>query len=410
MSFRFLHIADLHLDAPFSGRAELRQRLRSAQRESFSAAVDAALEHQVHALLIAGDLVDQESCAYDTAAFIRGQLTRLHRAGIAVFYAHGNHDPASSALELPSWVETFDSRYARMVEVRDNAGQVVGAVVGSGFARSKEYDSLISSYPRRHGRIPTIGLMHTQLKEEAGRGTPYAPVSLAQLESLQYDYWALGHIHRRQSYGQHIQYSGCLCGAGYGDTGHQGGLLVEVSGQGTPVVRFLPLARMQWEMRTLEGLAACQDEAALFDVVRAAIDGMELTVPAMIRLTLKGEIGCWQLLASSRGASVLEDIGCRMAQACHALAVELTAEDICAPAQVESYQQEVSLLGEMLHTLDAAEQDDGLMDQLLDALEPLGLAGCQHGTRQQQRAYARSLLPGLQQQAIALMRRGDSQS
>ena len=92
---------------------------------------------------------------------------------------------------------------------------------------------MIFSYPRRHGRIPTIGLMHTQLKEEAGRGTPYAPVSLAQLESLQYDYWALGHIHRRQSYGQHIQYSGCLCGAGYGDTGHQGGLLVEdVGGAG----------------------------------------------------------------------------------------------------------------------------------------------------------------------------------
>ena len=130
MSFRFLHIADLHLDAPFSGRAELRQRLRAAQRESLSAAVDAALEHRVHALMIAGDLVDQESCAYDTAAFIRGQLARLHRSGIAVFYAHGNHDPASSALDLPPWVETFDSRYARMVEVRDGAGQVVGAVVG----------------------------------------------------------------------------------------------------------------------------------------------------------------------------------------------------------------------------------------------------------------------------------------
>ena len=90
--------------------------------------------------------------------------------------------------------------------------------------------------------------------------------------------------------------------------------------------------------------------------------------------------------------------------------MEVTAEDICAPAQAESYRQEVSLLGEMLHTLDAAEGDDELLDQLLDALEPLGLAGCQHGTRQQQRAYARSLLPGLQQQAIALMRREESQS
>ena len=125
--------------------------------------------------------------------------------------------------------------------------------------------------------------MHTQLAEEAGRGTPYAPVSLAQLEALQYDYWALGHIHRRQSYGQHIQYSGCLCGAGYGDTGPQGGLLVEVAGQGTPSIRFLPLARMQWERETLEGLAACQDEGALFDAARAAIDRMKLTVPAMIQ-------------------------------------------------------------------------------------------------------------------------------
>ena len=43
MSFRFLHIADLHLDAPFSGRAELRQRLRAAQRESLSAAVGTLL-------------------------------------------------------------------------------------------------------------------------------------------------------------------------------------------------------------------------------------------------------------------------------------------------------------------------------------------------------------------------------
>ena len=68
-------------------------------------------------------------------------------------------------------------------------------------------------------------------------------------------------------------------------------------------------------------------------------------------------------------------MGCRLAQACHALAVEVTAEDICAPAQAESYRQEVSLLGEMLHTLDAAEGDDELLDQLLDALEPLGLAG-----------------------------------
>ena len=408
MSFRFLHIADLHLDTPFSGRPELKLRLQQAQRDTLIAAVDACLEHQVDALLIAGDLADQETVSYDTIAFVRAQLYRLQQAGVSVLYAHGNHDPASGALTLPPWVEIFDSRYARMVEIRGRDGHPVGAVVGAGFARAQEYTSMSDSFPRRHGSLPTVGLMHTQLIEEGGKGTANAPTSLSWLESMSYDYWALGHIHRRQSYGRHIYYSGCLCAFGYGDPGPHGALLVEVSGQGTPSVRFLPLAKIRFEELTVRNLAAVKNEYQFFELLRSEIENLQLNVPALLRISLQGESGCWQQLTGPGSSSFLTSLGQRLAQASGMVSVELSAREISAPAQAETYRQEVSLVGEMLSTLSAAQNDDVVLDQLLDALSPLGLAGCQHGSRQQQRDYARSLLSALEPQVLDRMRKEDN--
>jgi len=407
MSFRFLHIADLHLDTPFSARPELKVRLQQAQRDTLKAAVDACLEHQVHAMLIAGDLADHESVSYDTIAFVRAQLYRLYQAGISVFYAHGNHDPASGALTLPPWVEVFDSRYARMVEVRGRDGLPVGAVVGAGFSRSQEYTSLADDFPRRHSALPTVGLLHTQLIEEGGKDTPYAPVSLSRLEALSYDYWALGHIHRRQSYGRHIYYSGCLCAFGYGDPGPHGALLVEAAGQGTPSVQFLPLASVRFEDLSVSHLAAVKDEYQLFELLREEIEKLGLTVPSLLRITLKGETGCWQQLTGPGSGTFLSNLGQRLAQSLGMVSVELSAQDISAPAQAESYRNEISLVGEMLNTLSAAQDDDSILDQLLDALAPLGLAGCQHGSRDQERSYARTLLANLEPQVLDRMRKED---
>ena len=247
--------------------------------------------------------------------------------------------------------------------------------------------------------------MHTQLIEEGGKGTSYAPTSLSRLETMNYDYWALGHIHRRQSYGHHIYYSGCLCAFGYGDPGPHGALLVEVSSQGTPSVRFLSLAKVRFEELTLGNLAAVRDEYQLFEQLRGEIEKLQLSVPALLRITLKGEAGCWQQLTGPGSSSFLTSLGQRLAQASGMVSVELSAREIAAPAQAESYRQEISLVGEMLNTLTAAQEDDTVLDQLLDVLAPLGLAGCQHGSREQQRSYARTLLANLEPQVLDRMRK-----
>ncbi len=64
--FRFLHLADLHLDTSFGGRATARERLRRAVREAFEAAVEFTVENQRHAVLAAGDLYDDPLLSIQT--------------------------------------------------------------------------------------------------------------------------------------------------------------------------------------------------------------------------------------------------------------------------------------------------------------------------------------------------------
>ena len=62
MRWRFLHAADLHLDSPLRGLDRHEgapvEPLRSATRRALIALVDLAIEREVQALLIAGDLYD----------------------------------------------------------------------------------------------------------------------------------------------------------------------------------------------------------------------------------------------------------------------------------------------------------------------------------------------------------------
>ena len=57
-AFRFLHLADLHLETSFGGRPTTRERLRRATREAFEAAVALAVREKLHAVVVAGDLFD----------------------------------------------------------------------------------------------------------------------------------------------------------------------------------------------------------------------------------------------------------------------------------------------------------------------------------------------------------------
>jgi len=203
VAFSFVHTADIHLDSPLKSLAlrnpDLAEMVAGATRRTLSRIIDLCLAEQVQALLIAGDLYDGAQTSMKTAGFLARELARLDAAGIECFIIRGNHDAASRItreLLLPGSVHVFAGRAG--VEEREWNGQPV-AIHGISFAKPHAPDSLLDRFGAPRAGAFNIGMLHTSLGGSPGHD-PYAPCSLAELQASGFDYWALGHIHKRAKY------------------------------------------------------------------------------------------------------------------------------------------------------------------------------------------------------------------
>ena len=200
MPFRFVHTADIHLDSPLRSLSlrnpELAQLIGDSTRQALVSIVALCLEEQVDALIIAGDLYDGEQTSMKTARFLAAQLARLSQAGIAVYKIRGNHDALSKItqeLVLPDGVKVFGGR-AEMVLHTGNGIDI--AIHGMSFAKPQAPESLLPKYRPPEAGAVNIGIMHTSVGGAAGHDL-YAPTSATDLHAAGFDYWALGHIHKR---------------------------------------------------------------------------------------------------------------------------------------------------------------------------------------------------------------------
>lgn len=167
-----------------------------ASRTAFSRIVDLCIDEAVAFLLIAGDLWDGAFSSTKTPRFLKQELMRLQGAGIRCFIIRGNHDALArqtGELELPDNTHLFGGRPSTVeMEVH---GQPI-AIHGLSFRDPHAQESPLPRYPAPKPGAFNIGMMHTSLNGSPGHDD-YAPCSLADLEAHGYDYWALGHIHRR---------------------------------------------------------------------------------------------------------------------------------------------------------------------------------------------------------------------
>jgi len=205
MSFRFVHAADVHLDSPLRSLVlrdpELAELIGNGTRRAFVRIVDLCLTEQVDALLLAGDLYDGDQTSMKTARFLAEQVRRLHTAGIRTFVIRGNHDALSritKELTFPDSVTVFGGRADAILIEPSNGGFQV-AIHGLSFARPHILESLLPRFRNPVEGAINVGLMHTSLggtKEH----DDYAPCSLTDLDAAGFDYWALGHIHKRSEF------------------------------------------------------------------------------------------------------------------------------------------------------------------------------------------------------------------
>ena len=312
---RFLHAADVHLDSPCSSRSEtVRNQLRDASRLAFRRLVDLALDERVDAMLIAGDLFDDERLSFQTERFLLEQLHRLDTESIPVVYATGNHDPGRAGLrsvELP-WPGNVtvarDRTVVRVaIEGRDResgAREPRGMVTAVGHETAAEKGDLSVLFPPPEGRLAEIALLHTQVVDSPGSAAHqrYAPSQLEGLRESGHDYWALGHVHKRSVLCEHpgIHYPGNLQGRTHGERGAKGCLLVEVRPGTPPHVEFKKLAPIQWEDVEIRDPSEAMTLDALIETIAEEWDrvtGSEAETDWIGRIRISGATPLWRELS-----------------------------------------------------------------------------------------------------------------
>lgn len=280
MPFRFVHTADIHLDSPLRSLAmrdpALADLVGSATRAAFVRIIDLCLAEAVDALLIAGDLYDGHQTSMKTAQFLALQLQRLDRAGVRVFVIRGNHDALSRItreLVLPPNTHVFGAK-AGVVHLPRPAGDRPVAVHGLSFAQPQAAKSLLPAYAPPVPDAINIGMMHTSLNGAPGHD-PYAPCALADLDQSGFDYWALGHIHRRSVWQGRatVVMPGNPQGRDIGEAGPKSATLVTITDDGAVGLQDFPTAAVQFERVAIDltGLDRWEDViAAQAAALRAA--------------------------------------------------------------------------------------------------------------------------------------------
>ena len=296
---RILHTADVHLDSPLRSLAlrdpELRDRVQTSSRTALSRIVDIALTNDVVALLIAGDLFDGAERSARTAAFLTLQLERLRERGIRVFYVKGNHDvenPLTGELSLPDNVHVFDGRGGK-VQLAEGVW-----IHGVSFANRHAPESLLPKFPAPVEGAVNIAMLHTSLAGADGHD-PYAPCTVGELTDAGFDYWALGHVHRRQVHSKApwVVMPGTPQGRDIGEPGPKSATLltidqaIEIEEVLTSAVEFLHIQ---------VDVADTDNDDALRDILRRTLRDTArnlVSESAVIRLKLTGRTRRrWQVL------------------------------------------------------------------------------------------------------------------
>jgi DNA repair exonuclease SbcCD nuclease subunit len=403
---RFLHLADVHLDTAFEGRsAALREHLRDALRTAFKRAVDCAIDEAVHAVLLAGDLFDDDRLSVATEAFLVDQVERLDDASIDTIYVTGNHDPGGSGFRAAKidWPDRFhyvDSRSPTSIELTGPEDEPQATVVAAGHVDAHEETNLAAQFPAANDDTPTIGLLHAHVTSatQVEAHDRYAPCSVEDLRAPGYDYWALGHIHTRQQVDEaaNAWYPGNLQGRSPRETGARGGLLVTLD-DGPPDVDFRPFAPTRWEHLILDDLETADTVQALAQQATAAFAERAGTAQAtnwLLRLTLRGPCPMADDLASREQVEELEQV---LAERLSVRDVEVRTRSLVPPVDPDEHRDETHLIGEVLALLDRAQTDD----EALDAIAPNVVAGGPGDDSETRRAYLRSLLDGLDREVVA---------
>lgn len=224
---RFVHIADMHFDAPFtvlSQKSNWGDLRRIEQRQVFKKVIDYIKEESIPYLFISGDLYEHEYIKKTTIEYINNLFKEIQTTKI--FISPGNHDPYVKN----SYYNNFDwndnvTIFKNKIEKYEDENIVV---YGYGFNDFINSGVDIEEVNVDSSKINVL-VIHGSIDASKTLDLQYNPMKSNIVNSKNFDYVALGHIHKANyKEGGNLIYPGSTVSMGFDELGEHGMLIGDI--------------------------------------------------------------------------------------------------------------------------------------------------------------------------------------
>lgn len=237
-AIKLLHTSDLHIDWLFENFSPAAKQIRRRELiKSFDVITDLAIQEEVHALLIAGDLFHATKVDRSSLTAVLANLQRLAEKKIYCLLLPGNHDPLTpdslyNYIDLPPNVHIFREKSWTVFDQIPNLN-----IYGFPYFDELKDTNILSQLQVTSNNLFQVAMLHGSYKN-VQQIENYMPFQDVDIVNSNLNYLALGHYHNFKdcSQGQvKCFYPGAPNCLSFNNTDERQVILVELSTAGTVI-------------------------------------------------------------------------------------------------------------------------------------------------------------------------------
>lgn len=282
---KFVHLADLHLDAKFDSLSAidgLPQKRRLEQRKALKDVIEYIKENNIKLFLISGDLYEQNYIRKSSIEYINKLFEEI--PDTKIFIAPGNHDPyiKNSFYTTYNWSKNVHIFNENIEKINFEDAHIYGFGFTDFYCKQSEIEEIQVDEPNDINILIT----HGSLDGGSDELREYNPLRQTKLKQLNFDYIALGHIHKpyyNEEKNQKIFYPGSTISLGFDELGKHGILVGNIEKDNLQV-EFKTIDPRQYEEKEIDITEMTSNEEIL-----EKLQNLVLTDENLYKIILTGK-------------------------------------------------------------------------------------------------------------------------
>lgn len=243
-TLKIMHTGDLHLGLEFKSTkfdSSFAKKRRLELWETFENIIDRCNENSIDILLIAGDLYEESYFTISDMKRLASGFNLLKKTEVVIVC--GNHDPIKetslySIIDFPKNVNIIKEQIVTKIEFE----KLNTVVWGLSFNKEEIQEELLKDIEIEDNSKINILLSHGDIFNKKSR---YMPIDLKKINTLGFNYIALGHIHKHEFIDGKIAYSGSPEPLDSSETGQHGVIEGEINLEETNL-SFVPISKREF--------------------------------------------------------------------------------------------------------------------------------------------------------------------